>query len=320
MNLFIEKGESFLNYCLFDGLAHSLDVTTKKYTKPYPEVTGYVIKYLCEYKQGAYLSNVVEAVEYLIKIQHMIGGYKTFYNNRYLYTFDTAQIVNGLISFYSIKPNEQIYETINKAGEFLIKMLGKEGDIYPVYDLWFKLRRKPPKLYSLWNGPTSGLLCKITEAFQSLYALTIDERYHQAIKKIGDFYKKVNPIIHTHPLGYWLEGLLAAGEVDFVKNYLKDHVIHRIEKNGFISYDGKVRYSYTSGEAQLAILMKKVGFVDEALIIRNYLRNVQNKHISGGIFQYTTPDGDLDTTIHSEINSWGTKYFCELERLLDNET
>ena len=45
MNKYIERGEKFLKNCVFNGLAHSWNVESKTYVKPYPEVTGYVIKY-----------------------------------------------------------------------------------------------------------------------------------------------------------------------------------------------------------------------------------------------------------------------------------
>ena len=44
----VKRGENYLLDCVFDGLAHSYDVLTKSYVKPYPEVTGYVIKYFCD--------------------------------------------------------------------------------------------------------------------------------------------------------------------------------------------------------------------------------------------------------------------------------
>ena len=45
LNQYVEKGEYYLQKCVFKGLAHSYDVSSGKYVKPYPEVTGYVIKY-----------------------------------------------------------------------------------------------------------------------------------------------------------------------------------------------------------------------------------------------------------------------------------
>ena len=51
--------------------------------------------------------------------------------------------------------------------------------------------------------------------------------------------------------------------------------------------------------------------------IRDYGRSVQEKDNSGGLFQYADMYGDLDNHVHTEINSWGTKYFCELEQIIE---
>ena len=319
MNSYIQQGEKFLRECVFDGLAHSYDVETKQYVKPYPEVTGYVIKYLCDNSNGAEMNNIKDAAIYLTKIQHSIGGYKTFYDKRYLYSFDTAQILNGLISAYNHRiTDEPLKPAILKAGEFLLYMQRSDGAIFPIYDTYLHMRRMPQKLYPIWNGPTSGLLCKLTEVFSEMYAFTDDERYLTAKEEATNYYIKVSPIEYTHPLGYWLEGLYAGGETVYVKTYLENNVIKRIENNGFIEYKSGLGYSYSSGEAQLAILLAKVGYVDEAVKIRDFLRNAQSKHESGGIFQFTNHEAEVDHHVHTEINSWGTKYYCELERMLEH--
>lgn len=318
MNKYIENGETFLKNCLFDGLAHSYDVVTGEYVKPYPEVTGYVIKYFCDNCNGSGMSKIQEAGVYLCSIQHKTGGYKTFYDNRYLYAFDTAQILNGLISLSKCFNNNEINCAIDKAGEFLLNMQRKDGAIYPVYDTYLFTKRMPKKMYPMWNGATSGLLCKVTEVYNEMYIVTGDKRYNEAVKLAVEFYKTSEPLTYTHPLGYWLEGLYAGGMEDFVCSFLKNNVISRIEDNGFIPYTYGLDYSYTSGEAQLAILMVKCGFIKEAVKIREFIRNVQRNHISGGIFQFSNREAGLDNHIHTEINSWGTKYYCELERLMED--
>lgn len=317
MNTYIQKGEQFLKGCLIGGLAHSYDVKAGQYVKPYPEVTGYVIKYLCDNYEDILFPGVLEAGRKLIEIQNKRGGYQTFYDNRFLYSFDTAQIVNGIISLYEKKKDNKLLDAIHKSGEFLLRMQRSDGAIYPVFDLRYKVKRMPVNMYEMWNGPTSGLLCKLTEAYSSLYKLTADNRYEAAIEKAKEFYLKVTPIEFTHPLGYWLEGLYAAGEKAFVEKFLFQNVINRIEENGFIAYAGGLPYSYVSGEIQLGILLAKTGFVDEAKRIRGFCRNVQSHHFLGGIFQYVDRTGALDQHVHTEINSWGTKYFCELERCLE---
>lgn len=317
MNQYIENAEKFLKNCVFDGLAHSWDVNSKQFVKPYPEVTGYVIKYLCDNSNGWEFENIINAKNELIKLQHRKGGYKTFFDDRFLYPFDTAQIMNGLISFYKKSPDDKLLQTILKGGDFLLYMQRNDGGFYPIYDVRFHIRRCPKNMYTLWNGPMSGINCKIIEVLDSYYNLTKDEKFIAAIKKATDYYLNAKPLVHTHPLGYWLEGLYQADQKDFVKKYLADYVINRIENNGFISYDGKLDYSYMSGQIQLGILLAKCGYTEEAIRIRNFARMVQENNESGGIIQYATRDAGIDSHVHTEVNSWGTKYFCELERLLE---
>lgn len=318
MNKYLTNAESFLKKCLFDGLAHSYDTKTNTFVKPYPEVTGYVIKYLCDYCDASDDDNVKAARKKLIELQHKKGGYRTFFNNRYLFSFDTAQIINGLCSLYSKKPDSELLNTIKKGGNFLLKMQMPNGSFYPVYDCYLHCRRKPKEMYNLWDGPISGINCKITETLSSCYEVTGDKRFKEAIEIAGSFYKKSRPLKHTHPLGYWLEGLYQVGEVEFVKEFLIKEVLPRIEDNGFISYDGTLDYSYMSGEIQLAILLAKVGQIDAAKRIRNFARIVQQNNCTGGIIQYATRSGEIDNHVHAEVNSWGTKYFCELERILQS--
>ena len=92
----VKRGENYLLDCVFDGLAHSYDVLTKSYVKPYPEVTGYVIKYFCDVYDEI-PDKILEAGHKLVKIQDKnTGGYTSFMDKNILYTFDTSQILIGL--------------------------------------------------------------------------------------------------------------------------------------------------------------------------------------------------------------------------------
>lgn len=316
MNIYIEKGEKFLSNCVFSGLAHSFDVVTQKYVKPYPEVTGYIIKYFCE-NSKTIPSNIQKAADYLIKVQDKkTGGYPFFYNKDILYPFDTSQILIGHSGLYEITKKEKYKKAAIKAGSFLLMMQLDNGAIIPAYNKKQKEALVSRDLYSLWNGPWSGLMCKLAEGFQALYGLTKDNIYLDAKKRVSQFYINAEYIECTHPLGYWLEGLYAAGQTQKVNQILVEKVIPRIRDNGYIPYREDLNYAYVSGCIQLGILLYKMGHIKEASKIRNYGRLVQTQDKSGGLFQYADSCGRLDNHIHAEINSWGTKYFCQLERLM----
>ena len=314
-NSYVEKGESFLKACVFGGLAHSYDVLTKRYVKPYPEVTGYILKYFCDYAEEI-PSNIIRAANKLVRIQDKkTGGYASFANDGTLYSFDTSQILIGLSALYKRQKKEKYKEAAIKAGNFLLMMQMDNGAIAPTYD-----RKKneiviEKNLYNIWNGPWSGLMCKLTEAFQALYEITDDFKYIEVKRKIADFYVDAEYIEYTHPMGYWLEGLIEGEKFEKVDKILKEKVVPRVRANGYIPYKENLNYAYVSGIVQLGIILYKRSFFNEAEKIKNFVRSVIDRYDIGGVIQYCDKNGNLDVSVHSEINSWGTKYFCELERM-----
>ena len=317
LNKYVEKGEYYLQKCVFKGLAHSYDVSSGKYVKPYPEVTGYVIKYFCD-NYEVIPKNIIKAGDNLVRIQDKkLGGYTSFGDKNTLFSFDTSQILIGLAALYKKTGKNKYKEAAIRGGDFLLMMQMDNGAIAPTYNRTKKEIVINKQLYSTWNGPWSGLMCKLTEGFQALHELSGDNKYIKAKNKVAYFYEQSEYIECSHPLGYWLEGLYEGKKFDKINEILKKYVIQRIKENGFISYRDDLDYAYVSGAVQLGIILFKMGYKDEALEIRNYGRLVQDKNQSGGLFHYARSNGEQDEYIHSEINSWGTKYFCELERMME---
>jgi hypothetical protein len=263
---------------------------------------------------------MIKAGDKLVKLQDkQSGGYASFLEQDTLYAFDTSQIMKGLISLYLHTGKKKYKEAAVKAGDFLLMMQLDNGAFVPTYSRSRNEKVIRRSLYDIWTGPWSGLNCKLTEGMQSLYNLTGEERYQEALDRAGAFYEKSDYIECSHPLGYWLEGLYAAGKKQKVKDVLEEKVIPRICGNGYIAYTPELEYAYVSGVIQLGILLFKLGYVEEARKIRAYGRTVQEKDTCGGLFQYADGAGNLDHHVHTEVNSWGTKYFCELERLMLDE-
>lgn len=316
-NEYVLEGEKYLKACVFKGLAHSYDVPSGKYVKPYPEVTGYIIKYFCDNYDNI-PNNIIKAGDKLVKIQDKkTGGYASFENTNTLFAFDTSQILIGLAALYEKTKKNKYKEAAIRGGDFLLFMQMENGAIAPTYDRVKSEIVIASKLYSIWNGPWSGLMCKLTEGFQALFELTGDKKYLESKIKTANFYENAEYIECTHPLGYYLEGLYAGGKYDALDKLLKKFVIPRIQDNGYIPYKEGLDYAYVSGVIQLGIILYKMGYKNEAAKIRNYGRCVQANNVSGGLLQYADVNGMQDSSIHSEINSWGTKYFCELERMME---
>lgn len=310
----IKLAEDFLLASLKNGLAHSYDVEKELWVKPYPEATGYLISYFSEYFHGV-PSQILYAGKRLCKIQHKKGGYSSFDNKRYLFTLDTTQIMHGLASLYKKTNKKRYLDVAKKCAEFIIEMQIDNGAMFPVYDT--RLNAKYVDKKGSWGINFSCVQVKNIEGVLLMYELTNDSRYMESAVKLEDYGKKHCDLTFTHPGAYCLEGMLAIREKDFVYNKLKDEIVPRIQPNGFLPYSKRLSYAYVSGSVQIGILLYRVGLKEYAYSLLEWAQKVQLNHNSGGLFQYANPDGSLNRDVHTEINSWGTKYYAQLERLFN---
>lgn len=308
----IERTEKFLLDCIRKGLAHSYNVEKNCWVKSYPEATGYLISYFSEYYDNI-PSEILLAAKRLCKIQHKKGGYFSFNDNRYLFTFDTAQIMHGFVSLYKKTDKKKYLDISRKCAEFVINMQIDNGAMFPAYDT--KINAKYVNKNGGWGIDFSYIQVKSIEGLLRMHELTSDSIYKESAVKLQDYGKKHCDLTFTHPGAYCLEGMLAIGENDFVYNKLKDEILPRIQSNGFLPYSKGLSYAYVSGSVQMGLLLYEVGLKEYARSILDWARKVQSNHNSGGLFQYANADGSLNHDVHTEINSWGTKYYAQLERL-----
>jgi hypothetical protein len=310
----LRLAERFLLQCVKGGLAHSLNAETGEWSKPYPEVTGYLLSYFSEEQHGRGIPGVIiNAAKKLIRLQHRSGGYPSFYDQWLLFTFDSAQILHGLASLYSVTKEDRLLGAAIRAADFICAMQLPDGSMFPVYDL--RREARYVEIHQNWGMRFSPIQAKNIEGLLLLNKLTGNARYARAAEGLTAFGKRAADTTYTHPGGYCLEGLLAAGETRFVSARLRSDFLPRLQPNGFLPYSPGLPYAYVSGSIQIGILFYKVGLLDESHKILEWARRVQRGHPSGGLFQYADPEGRLDRHVHLEINSWGTKYFCQLERL-----
>jgi len=311
----IDKAECFLLSCIKDGLAHSYDVKKDIWVKPYPEVTGYLLSYFCE-NYELIPREIVIAAGKLIKIQHKTGGFRSFGENP-LFSFDTAQILHGFLSMYNNAREEIYLKASQKCITFLNMAQQENGMIQGIYDIDKKcFIDKGLGFHS--GDERHAIQSKSIEAFLLADNIIKEGKYKNMAEKLYDFSLKTAYSYMTHPLGYYLEGILAYGNDTFVKKVLSKNIVPRIN-NGFLPYSPDLSYAYVSGSIQLAILLFKTGQKEKAMEILEWANRVQDNNESGGLFQYANKDGTLNENVHTEINSWGTKYFCQLNRLFLRE-
>jgi hypothetical protein len=296
----------FLESCIRNGLANSWNVSKRKWVKPYPEVTGYVLSLFSRIDVGDLLK--LEMGEKLLKLQESCGGWKSFYG-KYIYTFDSAQIGNGLLDLYKLNGEEKYLDASIKAATFILEMQIKNGSYFPIYD---QLNSERISYGKSWGDGFSAINCKVVEFLSNIYSLTNKNEYKDSIDKICNWTIRTPQIEFSHPGAYSLEGLLAGGHQDIVKYRLEHYFLPKIEKNGFLAYGPNLNYAYVSGSVQIGLLCARVGLFDFAKNICHWAMGVQLNDCSGGLYQYANPDCSLNTDVHSEINSWGTKYFIEL--------
>jgi hypothetical protein len=304
------NAEFFLQNCIKNGLAHSFDTEKQKYIKPYPEVTGYLLSLFVSLNK--YEIKQKEMALKLMKLQRKSGGWKSFFGDE-VFVFDTAQIGKGLIDFYAKTNDIQIIEPLKSAINFILSMQTENGAFFPMYDE--KYNEKCVKGQN-WGNSFSVINCKVVEFLKSATTMNIID-CSKAIENACKWTLSQEQLLYTHPAAYALEGLLAGGYYNEVRDLLKTNFLNRIEDNGFISYAPYLDYAYVSGSVQIGILCYKVGFLEEAEKILLWATNVQLNHNSGGLFQYANKDSTINKKVHSEVNSWGTKYYIELSQLIN---
>lgn len=311
----LRGAEGFLELCVRDGLAHSLDTVSGQWVKAYPEVTGYLLSYFCSDRLELPLPGALfKAVRKLLSIQHKSGGFPSFADRERLFTFDTAQIMHGLACFHLATSDKRSLQAAVRAADFVCAMQLPGGETFPVYDLRRDARYVETDGH--WGICFSPIQTKNVEGLLLMHRLTGERRYAAAAEALVAFAKASCDVSFSHPGAYCLEGLLAAGETELVRQRIAAQVLPRLEENGFLAYAADIPYAYVSGTVQMGILLHKTGFVEESRKVLRWAREVQKQHPGGGLFQYADAAGRPDGQVHLEINSWGSKYFCQLERLL----
>ena len=275
-----------------------------KTTNVSEEVTGYIIDSL--YRVGE-KELAIDLAKWEISVQRSDGGF-VGPGTKVPYTFDTAQVVRGLLTVANDVPEAKA--SIIKACDFLVTQIDAKGEVHtPNADLWVLPGGK--KFSSYCN---LYVLAPLLNAGNK-YGLA---KYVETSKRSLNFYKQkpdlteFKPDISTlsHIFGYMIEALAELGETALARQGL-DQALRLQRNDGSVPAYPGVAWICSTGLAQLAIAWYKIGQKEPAEKALRYLEKIQNA--SGGF--YGGYGKGVEYFDGKEI-SWANKYFIDLYLLV----
>ena len=283
------------------GIRPQFELSDRFNNIAYPEVTGYFIPTLINW---GYREKAVQWAEWLLSIQHSDGSWYD-YTDCDPYTFDTGQILKGLLAVYRIKPSEELKNAILKGADYILSMQEENGNLTTASKKYW------------YDGVTTELihlyclkpLAEISELFE-------DKKYKDCAERALKFYtteyrdKLVDFHTLSHFYAYMIEALIDMGEVDLAKEAM-NNVAKIQKKNGFIPAYKNVKWTCSTGLFQFAICWYKLGEKTKADKTFDYACSLQTKN-GGWLGSYGKSAGYIP---QAEI-SWASKTLPSLESTL----
>lgn len=270
-------------------------VVSNKNEVPYPEVSGYFIPTLLNWGEQ---ERAIEWARWLVSIQDTDGSWWDHHHTR-PYTFDTGQILKGLISLVDVYPEYR--EPIVRGCDWILKQAKASGQITtPDISQWPRWRgRKVPEAIHLY----------CMEPIRDAGRKWGRHDYVDAVNRALNFYLSkadltdFNTLSHFH--AYIVEALVDLGEVDRATEAM-DQITELQRKFGFVPAYRDVKWVCSTGLLQYAVIWYKLGEKDLADEAFAYACSLQND--SGGFY------GSYGARAHyfprQEI-SWAVKYFLD---------
>ncbi len=282
------------------GIRPQYDMSDRFNDIAYPEVTGYFIPTLINW---GFREKAFAWANWLLSIQHEDGSWFD-YTDTDPYTFDTGQILKGLISVYKINPSAKLKTAITKGGDYIISMQEENGNL-----------KTASKRY-WYEGVTTELihlyclkpLIEISELFN-------DNKYRECAESALKYYisKFRDKLVDFHTLShfyaYMIEALIDLGENEIAKEAI-DNVARIQKKNGFIPAYKNVDWTCSTGLFQFAICWYKLGEKIRADKTFDYACSLQTQN-GGWLGSY----GKKASYIPQAEISWASKYFLDALQL-----
>lgn len=298
-----------INWVKNNSIQNEGVVVSSKNRISYPEVTGYMIPTLLSWGQK---DLAIQYSNWLVTIQNDDGSWSDS-GGKISYTFDTGQILKGLISI--LPYNSQVEKSILKGCSWLATQIREDGSI-----------STPDK--SAWGLPGN----KVVSENIHLYCLEVlkwaahsygIQNYLDLVKKALNHYlsrpdlTEFNTLSHFH--AYVIEALVDLGEVKVARDAMKKIEGHQ-KSNGSIPAYSDVDWICSTAVAQYAVIWFKLGNLEPAKKAIKYLMGIQNN--SGGFYGSR---GMKSNYFKRQEISWANKYFLDayylyIKTAFDQET
>ncbi|MDQ3142603.1 MAG: hypothetical protein M3Q56_10200 [Bacteroidota bacterium] len=284
--------------------------------KPYPETTGYLIENFLDFNKDQIPDAekiALQAGNWLCSIQSEKGYYYSGIKKEKISSFNTSQILFGLISCYENNHEDIFEQAASNAYNFLLNQLDGVGrwtqglyvnNYFPAYysrAIW------PMLLYKKKWGHSGQLEHSLNYLF--------DYRCDNYFFMNAGFYPGQNPL--SHNLAYTLEGFAESSIIlqrddifQFVMNSLETLGNQIIKKNYLagsydVNWNGNYTFNCVVGQAQFASLFVKAFIWTNNILFKTIAIKLFQELLP---YQNTSPDPEYYGSFASSIPNYG-KYF-----------
>lgn len=302
--LWLDKTKKAMEWIEKNSISQEGIINNTGLPKSYPEVSGYYIPTLLKWGER---ERALTYAKWLCSIQHEDGAwYDT--NGNHPYTFDTAQILKGLLAIRHIYDCD---ENIKRGCDWLITNINEFGDL------------TTPCKESQDEGVCSQLIHSYCISPLIDAAKVYSEiKYMDAAKKVINFYltQKRKEILDfsflAHFYAYVMEAMCDIGEIDFAKEAMQP-ISAMLDEYGYVPGYKNVKWVCSTAIFQFAVVFYKLGDLERGNKALKYGAKLQNE--SGGWYgsyptsmqvDYSDPE-QYPNYFETEEISWAVKYFLD---------
>lgn len=274
---------------------------TSVYQISYPEVTGYYIPSLLKHGKKEL---ALKYAKWLCSMQKKDGSYYDI-ADKAAYTFDTAQILKGLLAIRKDYP--AVDEHIIRGCDWILSNMEADGRLgTPTKETWIDAHvcNDLTHIYCLSPIKEAGEIFARPD-----YLEKVQQILHYYLE--NQYERIVNFSLLSHFYAYIMEGLLDMGEEAVAREAMENIAKYQKEDGSVPAYHN-VNWVCSTGLMQLALVWFRLGNNKRGERALQYACRMQNA--SGGWFgsylhpQYPAENNDYFPL--AEI-SWANKYFLD---------